>query len=361
MGKWFTGILILLLVSIFATYIWPWNANKRSAEMGQTIQDTLNANGFDFAKVNMSGNVARLSGTAPSADAKNAAEALAANTKCKSCENKDPWHRVANDLEFAAIPTASPYVFNAVKAEDGGVVLDGYVRSEAEKIRVLREAENLYPGQVTDQTIKIAAGAPNERWGDVISMNLNEMSMLERGRFNMENDQSFISGLAGDEATRSKINTMVQALPAGYAGASNISVPDAAAVNVGEVKSESICQTLFSELKGDNKINFAVNSPALNGAKSFDLLNTLASAAKQCASFRVAVLGHTDSDGGDDYNMELSRLRANAVVAYLADNGVELARMSYEGKGETMPIADNVTPDGKAKNRRIEFIVTQAQ
>ncbi len=360
MGKWLTGVLILALLSIFATLVWPFNANQRSAQMGTTIQNALNAGGMDFATVNMRGNVARLSGNAPNEAAMTAATELASTVKCEKCEGKKPWHKVVSDLDYTKMVTASPYVFNAVKAEDGSIVLDGYVRSEAEKARVLREAENLFPGKVANRTIKIAAGAPNADWGDVISLNLNEMAMLERGRFNMENDQSFISGLAADEATRAKVNAMVTGLPSAYNGASNISVPDAAAVNVGEVKSESICQTLFNELKGDNKINFAYNNPTINGAKSFDLLNALASAAKQCASFRVDVIGHTDSDGGEAYNQELSLRRANNVAAYLVRNGVELERLSYAGKGETAPIADNATPDGKAKNRRIEFIVTQA-
>ena len=362
MGNWLKGILILAVLAFIASFIWPFNANKRSAEMGSTIQDALNANGFDFAKVNMSGNVARLSGTAPNADAATAATNLAKNTKCKSCENKKTWHKVVSDLDFTKVVTASPYIFNAVKSEDGSIVLDGYVRNDAEKARVLREAENLFPGQVTDRTIKIAAGEPNSNWGDVVSLNLNEMALLERGRFNMENDQSFISGLAANETVRSKINAMVTSLPAGYEGASNISVPDTAAVNVGEVKSESICQTLFNELKGLNKIEFATGKYGINGKKNFDLLNTLGSAANQCASFRVAVVGHTDDVGPDAANLMLSERRAASVVAYLVqEQNVDISRITAEGKGETSPIADNATPDGKAKNRRIEFIITQAQ
>lgn len=358
MGKWLKGILILAVLAFLASFIWPFNANKRSAAMGVTIQNALNANGFDFAKVNMSGNVARLTGTAPNESASAAAVALAENTKCETCAEKTPWHRVANDLEYNKIATASPYVFNATKSAAGSVVLDGYVRNEAEKARVLREAENLFPGKVTDRTIKIAQGQPNANWGDVVSLNLNEIAMLERGRFNMEDSQSFISGLASDEAKRSKINQMVASLPAGYKGASNITIPEAPAPSP-----EATCQTLFAEIKADSKVNFASASAALNGAPSFDLLNKLATAANapECASFRIAVVGHTDSQGDAGYNLELSRKRANSVVAYLADNGVELSRMSYEGMGETKPIADNSTSAGMAKNRRIEFIITQAQ
>ncbi|WP_371395393.1 OmpA family protein [Fretibacter rubidus] len=363
MGKWLLGIIILALITLFMSIIWPFSATQRSADMGQTIQTALNNNGYDFATVNMSGNVARLSGEAPTDTALSAAVALATNTKCEACESKDTWHEVASDLtvkKVAAVQPVRPYTFAATKSEDGRVVLDGYVRNEAERERVLREANVMFPNMVTDNTVKVAPGAPNDRWADVVAMNMSELKLLERGTLNMEDTQTVLRGLAADADVRDRINAMVTGLPTGYEGASNIAVPNAAAVNVGEVKSESICQTLFDDLKGDNKINFAYNKAGINGAQSYDLLNTLASAAKQCASFRIAVIGHTDSDGGDDYNQALSEARANSVAAYLADNGVALARLSAKGMGESTPIASNDTPEGKAQNRRIEFVVTQA-
>ena len=127
------------------------------------------------------------------------------------------------------------------------------------------------------------------------------------------------------------------------------------------MQSASLCQSLFNNLKGDSKINFAVDKAEIQGAPSFDLLNALASAANQCASYDVRVSGHTDSDGDDAYNQWLSEARANTVVAYLADSGVEPERLSGEGLGETRPIASNETPEGKAANRRIEFTVTTSE
>lgn len=362
MGKGLLGIIILAIITLFMALVWPFSANQRSAEMGQTIQSALNANGYDFATVNMTGNVARLTGEAPSAEAMGSAVALATTTKCEACESKNTWHEVASDLtvkEVKVVPV-TPFTFSAVKTAEGQVTLDGYVRNDAERNRVLREAETLFAGNVTDRTIKVAAGAPNDSWGDVVSLNLAELKLLDRGRFNMENNQTFISGLASGEEVRSAVNAMVGKLPVGYEGAANIDVPGAAAINVGEVKSEGICQALFNDLKGDNKINFSTARADIRGAESYDLLTKLASAAKQCASFRVSIVGHTDSDGGEVANQALSEARANQVVAYLAQNGVELSRLSAEGKGETAPIATNDTSEGKAQNRRIEFLVTQA-
>ncbi|MCA9518866.1 MAG: OmpA family protein [Myxococcales bacterium] len=71
----------------------------------------------------------------------------------------------------------------------------------------------------------------------------------------------------------------------------------------------------------------------------------------------VQVEGHTDSDGPDDYNLDLSQRRAEAVVRYLTEKGVDAARMTPKGYGETRPIASNKAPSGRAKNRRVQFII----
>ena len=74
-------------------------------------------------------------------------------------------------------------------------------------------------------------------------------------------------------------------------------------------------------------------------------------------SVRVQIIGHTDSDGHEDANLNLSRTRAEAVRAQLIARGVEAERLTPLGMGEYDPVSDNVTREGKARNRRIEFLV----
>ena len=71
----------------------------------------------------------------------------------------------------------------------------------------------------------------------------------------------------------------------------------------------------------------------------------------------IIAVGHTDSIGTKAYNQKLSVRRANAVKAYLVSKGIEANRIYTEGKGETQPIADNRTKEGRAKNRRVEIEV----
>ena len=69
---------------------------------------------------------------------------------------------------------------------------------------------------------------------------------------------------------------------------------------------------------------------------------------------RLVIAGHTDSEGEAGYNQGLSERRARSVVAWLAGQGIDAARLSAEGLGETRPVADNATEAGRALNRRVE-------
>jgi len=72
---------------------------------------------------------------------------------------------------------------------------------------------------------------------------------------------------------------------------------------------------------------------------------------------KVEIAGHTDSIGTSGYNKKLSTERAQAVATWLVDNGIGEDRIAVKGYGETMPVADNKTDKGRAKNRRVTFTV----
>jgi outer membrane protein OmpA-like peptidoglycan-associated protein len=85
------------------------------------------------------------------------------------------------------------------------------------------------------------------------------------------------------------------------------------------------------------------------------VLNDLAGVLQRNPQYNVAIKGHTDSQGGAQMNHDLSHRRAQATMDYLIGRGIAKDRMSSAGFGETMPIADNNTAAGRAKNRRVEF------
>jgi outer membrane protein OmpA-like peptidoglycan-associated protein len=101
-------------------------------------------------------------------------------------------------------------------------------------------------------------------------------------------------------------------------------------------------------------INFDTGKATIK-PESFPILNQAAELLKKNPKVRVEIQGHTDSVGSDSYNLRLSEARANSVYQYLLSQGIEPARLTARGYGETMPIADNRTRDGRALNRRIDF------
>ena len=97
---------------------------------------------------------------------------------------------------------------------------------------------------------------------------------------------------------------------------------------------------------------FDFNSADLKPAMK-DALDQLADRIKQSAGTEVVtVIGHTDSSGSEDYNQQLSERRAQATANYLSSQGITDIRVI--GRGESQPIADNSTPEGRAQNRRVE-------
>ena len=75
------------------------------------------------------------------------------------------------------------------------------------------------------------------------------------------------------------------------------------------------------------------------------------------SSVEIEIAGHTDSKGSDDYNLNLSQGRAQAVVDYLIGQGIDEYRLVAKGYGETVPLETNDTDEGRAVNRRVEFTV----
>ncbi len=90
-------------------------------------------------------------------------------------------------------------------------------------------------------------------------------------------------------------------------------------------------------------------------------LDRIAAVLTTYPQVKLLIVGHTDSRGSDSYNLGLSLARAKAATTYLVRKGIANSRLSYEGRGEREPVADNSTKEGRAQNRRVEFYPTPAK
>lgn len=117
---------------------------------------------------------------------------------------------------------------------------------------------------------------------------------------------------------------------------------------------------LYDRIVADGKfttrgILFDVNKASLK-PESMGVINEIAALMKEHNDLKFSIEGHTDSDGDDTHNLKLSEERAIAVKEALAGLGIDSFRMQAKGMGETVPVSDNNSPEGKANNRRVEFV-----
>jgi outer membrane protein OmpA-like peptidoglycan-associated protein len=122
-----------------------------------------------------------------------------------------------------------------------------------------------------------------------------------------------------------------------------------------EIASSEIADKLTKDGFVALYLNFDTGKSTIS-ADSAKTLDDAAGALKLAAGLRIEVGGHTDNVGTPEANMKLSQERAQAVMAALTQRGVEAGRLTAKGYGQTVPIADNRSEDGRAKNRRVELV-----
>ena len=117
---------------------------------------------------------------------------------------------------------------------------------------------------------------------------------------------------------------------------------------------------LYDRLSTDGKIVtrgiLFDSGKAIIKPESMGTVNEIVKLMMEYPDIKFSVEGHTDSDGAEDFNLDLSEQRAHAVKALFVDLGVDESRLQTKGHGESTPVDSNSTPEGKANNRRVEFI-----
>ncbi len=188
----------------------------------------------------------------------------------------------------------------------------------------------------------------------------NSAAALQRAGFqsihNGKEENGFLS------VTLRKANQWVQVFS--YVGGDNNAITfyafKAVAVSAMKQEMEATADAIKSELETSGRmalygITFATNSAAIR-PESDKALGEIAALLKNQPEWKLTVEGHTDNVGQKSANLALSQKRADAVVAWLASHEVNRARVTAVGLGDTKPVEDNATEEGRAKNRRVELV-----
>jgi len=249
---------------------------------------------------------------------------------------------------------APPYVFQANKDPVAvTVTFTGYVPDSAVHGALVAAAtRKFFDEKVVDQ-LKASVGAP-AGFAQAATAALGALSRLSTGSLVIADREIKLSGDALYAVAADQIRAaLASELPQGWKVAADVSVrPAATPVDA------SVCQQLFADLFAKGKIRFDTGSAGID-RDSLALLDRLVETASRCPSTPIEVAGHTDAAGDDAANQTLSEKRAQAVVDYLVRAGLPSDRLTAVGYGSTRPVAANDTEDGRAQNRRIEFVVKE--
>ena len=249
---------------------------------------------------------------------------------------------------------APPYIFQANKDPVAATLtLTGYVPDNTVHGAIVAAAGRKFFSEKVVDNLKASLGAPSGFAGAVMPA-LGALSRLSTGTLVVSDREVKLSGDALYETAPGQLRgNLVKDFPQGWQLKADISVkPAAAPVDA------TVCQQLFSEVLGKGTIRFESGRSNLDPDSS-GLLDHLIEIALRCPTANIEVAGHTDTDGDSATNQALSEKRAQAVVDYLVKAGLPTGRFTAAGYGSTQPVAANDTDDGKARNRRIEFVVKE--
>ncbi len=192
-----------------------------------------------------------------------------------------------------------------------------------------------------------------EGWSVRSLAGLEALSMLHDGEVLLTPATLSISGRA---AARSDIESISRLLSDKLGGAAfevNVTL-DTSLAPEPELMTPETCIARINSLLSETKITFDPGSIEIN-ARSSAILDRLAEILPDCRHVDMEIGGHTDSQGREEMNLTLSQARADAVLNGLLARRILVSNLSARGYGESNPIADNETEEGREKNRRIEF------
>jgi OOP family OmpA-OmpF porin len=249
-----------------------------------------------------------------------------------------------------AAPVPAPAATQAplpASPRPGQILVSGTVPDEASKAAVLARLRDLYGSeQVLDQ-IAIGSVSMPANWSGYVQKLINpNLKLISRGQLKIDGNSVSVRGEVANEAQRQQIASDIAT-----------SLNPTYTVNNG-LRVSAAEQNLLDETLARRIIEFDVGKTSIT-ASGKGILDEMAAALRKVKNRKVELIGHTDNTGLRESNVALSQARAEAVRAYLAQQGISPDMITVSGQGPDRPVADNASAEGRARNRRIEFRIAQ--
>ena len=274
-------------------------------------------------------------------------EALARSTQCATWAGRlaCPTSVVVEIAEPRAMPAAlneRPHRFT-VDTADNAVLLTGEVPNLETHDRILQAAGEQFDVIENELSISNEVAGPNYGWA--VNQAISAASHLSSGTASWSGEALSVQGTALPDAVASVREQFGSIGDASLQGN----------FDVQSLRDTDSCNSEFNDLLTSASVRFRTGSAEIDTGNE-ELLERLAGLAAICPG-NLTIAGHTDSQGDANMNEALSRARAASVRDALATLGVDASRMSAVGFGESQPIADNSTAEGRARNRRIVIAI----
>ena len=243
--------------------------------------------------------------------------------------------------------------FTATRSPEGDVQLRGRINSEIARQTADSFARAAFGSATVRTTARVDDTLP-ANWSNRVLAGLEALSRLSNGAILVTPDGLTISGNTGDQNASSKIAGLL-ADKLGETEDFEIDVVYQEKLDpLLGIPTPEECEAQIVEIIGDRKITFEPGSATLDAATR-DIMDEIAELLQLCGDIPLVIAGHTDSQGREVMNQQLSQERAQAVVNALRDRRVLTSSYEVRGYGEEQPIATNDTEEGREANRRIEF------
>lgn len=402
LGKWWLwallGLLALYLLMLFS------NWRDIEGDIQDRTQAALNDNGHSWASVDQAnrGRDVLITGMAPDESAVNEAVSLVQKVRGVRVVESEP-----SFIEWVSSRFG-------LSTKQDKTTLTGMMPNQPSIDRVVQAVTNSVGVDNIDNQLQINTSAKEPQWLDKVIAALPVLGSLQNAELQAEDGVFSAAGDVKSDAEKNDIYTLMsESFGRNFDGRINVTGPsadelaemaaaeqkrkeEAAAMAAEALKREDetaalaaeekkrdeeavamaqsqpdvdkqmkldrsmfldTCQSKFNQIMQAKKIQFATSSATIS-VQSFPLLRGIISLVQECnqdGGLTIEIAGHTDDTGNDSANLSLSDARANSVMQYLLQSGVDQNVLSAKGYGESKPIAENSSAEGRAQNRRIQF------
>jgi len=250
-------------------------------------------------------------------------------------------------------PNQGPPEFTATLSPEGQVQLRGRLVSDNLRSVVDSYAKARFGSEKVYIATRVVDGLPND-WAARVLTGLEALSGLNNGVVTVTPKTMSIRGNTGDLDANRAIATLL-ATKLGEAQEFEVDVTYQKKLDpVADIPTPDECEADIGQIVSAGQISFEPGSATID-ASTLTTMDKIAELLKTCGDIRLEIQGHTDSQGREEMNLALSQSRAQSVLNELRARRVLTSSFSAKGYGESLPLQDNDTEEGREANRRIEF------